>query len=328
MPYEDAITGWVITPDDDGFHEASDHPWETETFWVSWNLPERKMGGWFYNQVLANQGDGGICNGGAHVWDDSAEATVYRGHVQGVPMPAERDLRDIALPNGNTVQTREPLMKYHVTRHDGDAFTADLIFEGIMEPNPHPAGVAPFWRGRHFDQAMHVTGTVTLHGERLEIDCLSVRDRSWSPRPPPGWQRERRPDEPPPSPRPPRPRFTLGYIFGTASPQDAFLTYTLAYEDKNIDEVTTGYLIRDGVWAHIVSGHRSCLVDPENEWISHIEFEGTDTLGRTIEAVGEQLSIDSSHGAGNGLYRWRWDGVEGYGENQGGVAPIHARTHG
>ena len=32
------------------------------------------------------------------------------------------------------------------------AFTADLIFEGIMEPNPHPAGVPPFWRGRHFDR--------------------------------------------------------------------------------------------------------------------------------------------------------------------------------
>ena len=53
-----------------------------------------------------------------------------------------------------------------------------------MEPNPHPAGMSPFWKGRHFDQAMHVTGEVILNGERIPIDCFQVRDRSWSPRPP------------------------------------------------------------------------------------------------------------------------------------------------
>ena len=52
-----------------------------------------------------------------------------------------------------------------------------------MAPNLHPDGVVPFLKGAHFDQAGHVTGTMVLHGEEIPIDCYSVRDRSWGPRP-------------------------------------------------------------------------------------------------------------------------------------------------
>ncbi len=89
------------------------------------------------------------------------------------------------------------------------------------------------------------------------------------------------------------------------------------------DFVNSGYLVRDGVWAHIVSGERRCLVDPDKGWIWRIEFEGRDTLGRTIEAVGEQVS---NHGQSTGLFLWTWNGVEGWGENQGGIAPSYPRV--
>ena len=52
-----------------------------------------------------------------------------------------------------------------------------------MRPNLHPDGVVPFLKGAHFDQAGHVTGTMVLQGEEIPIDCYSVRDRSWGPRP-------------------------------------------------------------------------------------------------------------------------------------------------
>ena len=93
------------------------------------------------------------------------------------------DLRDVALPNGNHIQMIEPLTSYRVRYADRGRFEADLRFDGIMAPNSHPIGVAPFWRGRHFDQPMHVTGTIVLHGEEIAVDSLSVRDRSWGPRP-------------------------------------------------------------------------------------------------------------------------------------------------
>ena len=34
----------------------------------------------------------------------------------------------------------------------------------------------------HLDQFGHVTGELWLHGERLGVDCIEMRDRTWSPR--------------------------------------------------------------------------------------------------------------------------------------------------
>jgi hypothetical protein len=317
LPYTDDITGWVITPEDDNFHPYTSHPWETETFWTSWNHPERQMGGWFYNQVQANQGENGICNGGAFVWDRAHDGgRIYDNSVHGVPLPeGPRDLRDIALPNGNTIKMLEPLKKYRMTAFDEGKFEADLIFDAVMEPNPHPAGCPPFWKGRHWDQAMHVTGEVVLFGDKLDIDCISVRDRSWSPRPPAGY---RRPVEPGEAPRQSRPKQTSrGYIFGTASGQDAFLAYTAATEPEELERVMTGYLIRDGIWAHMVDGTRTGYAHSGNDRTWRIEFEGTDTLGRTVRAEGEEIA--------GMLFYWKWDGAEGYGEDQSGSPPWFPR---
>ena len=340
----DELTGWEIVPEDDGFHndtEGSDHPWWTETFWTSFNVPERKMGGWFYNSVQPNQGEHGVCSGGAWVWDDSDAPALYERRETGLTLPAgSLDLRDIALPNGNRIRAVEPLKKYELSYSDPGKFEAELTFEGIMEPNPHPAGCAPFWKGRHWDQAMHVSGEICLGGERIPIDCLSVRDRSWSPRRPrdaagandaSGGKKSQQK----PSPvakveisditRPLRKPFNIGYIFGTASVQDAFLVYTVLIkgEEHRGDFTNTGYLIRDGVWAHLVEGQRRCLVDPDTGWIWRIEYEGVDTLGRTLHLAGEQVS---NHGTATGLFYWKWDGAEGWGENQGGIAPTYPRV--
>jgi hypothetical protein len=106
-----------LRADDDNFHAYSSHPYETETFWVSFHQPERKPGGWFYNQVLFNQG---ICNGGAWVWDGSPSGALYRVSQQALPLvdKDDLDLRDIELPNGNRIEMLEPLTKYRVRRSD------------------------------------------------------------------------------------------------------------------------------------------------------------------------------------------------------------------
>ncbi len=153
-----------ITPDDDQWHDHSQHWWETETTWWSFNVPERKMGGWLYTQVLAVQG---TCNGGAWVWDDSEAGALYEVRHQGLPFPDRGDLRHATFPNGNTVEVLEPLMKYRTTYSDPGRFEADLVHEGIMPPHSHPVGAWPFWATRHFDQPMHVTGTIVLAGEEI-----------------------------------------------------------------------------------------------------------------------------------------------------------------
>jgi hypothetical protein len=307
----------LVTAEDDRFHSASDHWWETETAWFSFNLPERRIGGWFYSQVLATQQ---VCNGGAWVWDDSSAPALYEANHRGLPIPALEtlDLRDVELPNGNHIQALEPLTTYRVHYSDPGAFEADLVFRAIMAPNSHPIGVAPFWKGRHFDQPMRVRGRIVLHGEELEIDCLSVRDRSWGPRPLGPDPRKRA--VPKPAVRPARPPEGVGYPFGSVSDRDAWLLYTRPTVAGGVpsDQLSTGFLLRDGLYGHLVSGSRRTWLDPETRWITRIELEATDEHGRILEASGELVSRHGAPGSpsGTGLFRWTWHGLEGWGEDQ------------
>ncbi len=310
----------TLTAEDDGLHPGTDHWWDTETAWFSFNIPERRIGGWFYNQVLATQG---VCNGGAWVWDDSPEEALYSARHQDLALPdLDRiDLRDVQLPNGNHLQVLESLMSYRVRYHDPGLFEADLRFDGIMAPNPHPIGVAPFWRGRHFDQPMHVTGTIVLGAEELAVDCLSVRDRSWGPRPMgPDPRRPQPPADVSHPAKPRRPPEGVGYPFATADEQNGWLLYTrpTVVDGAASDELSTGYLLRDGEYAHLVSGCRRIWLDPSSRWIRRIEIEAVDEHGRPLEAVGDLVS---HHGAdpvssGTGLFQWEWEGLTGWGEDQ------------
>ena len=89
---------------DDDFHdeELTDRWWETETMWFSWNIPERRLGGWAYCQARPNAN---LCNGGAWVWDADAAypwELLYRAEYSGLQLPprSERDVRDFEWPNG------------------------------------------------------------------------------------------------------------------------------------------------------------------------------------------------------------------------------------
>lgn len=308
----------VLTPDDDRLHTASDHWWETETAWFSFNIPERRIGGWFYNQILATQG---VCNGGAWVWDDSPAAALYEARHQGLPIDVSTvDLRNAMLPNGNHLQVLEPLQRYRVRYADPGAFEADLVFEGIMAPNSHPIGAPPFWRGRHFDQAMHVTGAIVLHGDRILVDCLSGRDRSWGPRPAGPDPRKPKVETPAAPKAAPRPPEGVGYPFAAANDREAWLLYTrpMTVDGAATDELSTGFLLRDGVHGHLVSGRRRTWLDPETKWITRMEIEAVDEHGRELEASGELVARHGEPGSssGTGLFRWTWDGLDGWGEDQ------------
>ena len=122
------------------------------------------------------------------MWDGSASypwELPYRAEYSGLQLPprAERDMRDFEWPNGVHVRALEPLQALCRDLLGPGALELELEFEAIMAPNPHPTGVVPFLKGAHFDQAGHVTGMMVLRGEEVPIDCFSVRDRSWGPRP-------------------------------------------------------------------------------------------------------------------------------------------------
>ncbi len=300
----------TFTPADDDFHDEvmTERWWESETNWFSWNVPERHMAGWVYNQARPNAR---LCNGGVWLWDDTASLAwdlPYHTHYAGLRLVdrAERDMRDFTWPTGVHVKALEPLTRYAIDYDDTPELEIHLEFDAIMEPNPHPIGVAPFVKGTHFDQAGHVTGEMVLRGERIAVDCYSVRDRSWGPRP--MGRPKRRAAETRREPG------GIGYSFGVAGPRDVWLAYSLPRLDG--DPLSCGFLLRDGKYAHVVYGNRSIDVDPDTGWPVSIAVEAIDDAGRTLTVSGEAASRHWRGHGGDTLFHWRWDGLDGWGEDQ------------
>ena len=250
----------------------------------------------------------GTSHGGCWIWDDTAHLpweVPYCTNYTAQRLPGEADLTDIRLPNGVAIKRIEPLKKYRLGYEDGERLHLDLTYEAVMAPRALRRAGSVFKQANHFDQFGRVTGEIVLHGERIAIDCLSMRDRSWGPR------AEHRPSK-------------NSYVTGIASPDDAFLAVT-RWEGAE-EKVAYGFMIRDGVTADLVSGTRRVVRDAREGWVTSITIEARDELGRDLVATGERLSgiiinrhtfIDS-----NGLIAWTINGHAGHGEDQD-MWPVH-----
>ena len=312
-----------LTAGDDNWHEPSPHWWETETNWWSFNVPECKLGGWLYTQSLGVQQ---TVNGGAWVWDDSDAGAVYERNHRGLPFPDRGDLRDVSFPNGVRVKMLEPLMKYRTTYSDPGRFECDLVHEGIIRPHSHPIGAWPFWATRHFDQPMHVTGAIVLLGKEIPVDCYSVRDRSWGPRPvgPTPEDKKLAPGTLSRPNKPPRARMphSVGYCFATQDEREGFVAFTDPWLGEDMgtpsDDLDTGYLLRDGEYAPLVEGFRTTTLASDTKFIETIHLEALDALGRELVADSTLVSRHGTAGpSGTGLFKWTWTGGRhGWGEDQ------------
>jgi hypothetical protein len=307
---EDEAAGGVrFGPADDGFHFStmSDAWWETETAWFSFHHPDRRLGGWLYVMVRPNIG---TVAGGAWVWDESAWLpweVLYSANYSALQLPAGADLRDVILPTGVSIRVVEPTRRYHLgfRDRDPDRLTVDLRFDGVMPPQPLMSVTSTFGSAHHFDQLGRVTGTVTVLGELISIDCLAMRDRTWG----------RRPED--------RPR-EAAYVTGAFADDHAFLAVTNGGEEDS--PVAYGFLRRAGRTARLTDGRRHVERHPEHGWVARVVVEGRDAEGRTLRVVGEPVSrvIINRHSFIdiNSLMRWDLDGVPGWGEDQD-MWPVH-----
>jgi hypothetical protein len=164
---------------------------------------------------------------------------------------------------------------------------------------PLRSGAPPYPKASHYDQTGRVTGTVVLDGERIEVDCWAMRDRSWGPRTERGYRR-------------------VGYTWA-ASPGLSLLTYT-SPEDGDRERVHSGYVRRDGQLGQITGGSRVVHRDPATGWLSGIDLEVVDELGRTTagraEAVSRLVLPGSTSLCTNTALRWTVDGADLHGEDQ------------
>jgi hypothetical protein len=285
---------------DDGFHPSPDgEPFWTETCWFSFFVPERRLSGSLYPLFRRNLG---ICSSGVHLWDDTASAAheiVYDRMLWHLPFP-EADLTDVTLASGLRYRCVEPGMRFELGYDDGGELAVDLTFECIAPP--HYLGTA------HLDQPGRVRGTLDLRGERITVDCLAIRDRTWSRRSDidvnVGGGSHRG-----------------GYSYAAASPSEAFQAITaLAGEDGDY-RVLGGFLLRDGEVADLVGGTRRVVErHGERGHPRRVTLALEDAKGRTLEAEGvghNAFAWQFTPGmfSWNCLTEWSWQAGSGWGED-------------
>ncbi|HLN17026.1 MAG TPA: hypothetical protein VK277_09790 [Acidimicrobiales bacterium] len=331
-----------FVPEDDTYHSPTDDPDWTETTWWSFNVPERRTGGWLHAAVRTNQG---TVTWRVFVWDpsgsDPARLAYYR-KVAEAPMAADADLRDITFPAGGfSVKMLEPLMDYHVAyADDGGNCRIELEHRSVLPPQRFTPGEPPMMQNPHLDQLGHVVGELTLGGERIPIDCYSVRDRTWGPRGGPHAV-STKPSGPPPVHRvtaPGGPRWReverergrgrIQYIFGHTDGATGFLGFVRPQDGDAAgwSPLNVGWLLRDGRLARLdkTKSRMRNDRDPATGWSSHMAVELVDVGGRQMEAEGVAVSWMTERGAGaNALMRWEYDGLVGWGEDQDGWSPEH-----
>jgi hypothetical protein len=330
-------------PDDDTFHPGpDDNPYWAETTWWSFNVPERRLGGWLHAQFNTNRG---TVTWRVYVWDPSGahpdQVRYYRTENE-VPLEdPEPDLRDITVPGGGfSVRMLRPLHDYRIDYADSATdFAVHLQFNAVHPPRRFTPGEPPFMEHTHLDQLGHVTGELLLGGERIAIDCYSVRDRSWAPRggPAPSAPNKPRSDggrvRHPGGPRwrqieRERGRGRIQYIFGHAGPDLGFLAFVRVADGdaEGWSPLNHGWLLADGRFerldktASVMKNWR----DPTTGWSDHMEVRLTDLTGRTLRAEGQAVSHITERGAGaTALMRWDFDDRIGWGEDQDIWHPRH-----
>jgi hypothetical protein len=324
----------AFRPEDDTYHQLSDDPYETETNWWSFNIPERKMACWIHTPYYQNRK---TVTYRIFVWDDNGiepSRLAYFRQVDEAPMPDNPDMRDITYPkNGYSLKMLEPGMKYHLTYSDPERnFALDFVHTGVHAPHRFRPGEPPFMQTPHYDQLGHVVGTMTLRGEKIAIDGVGVRDRTWGPRGGPytaspkvypdhasrvkypggpAWRQIERE----------RGRGRIDYIYGHSKDfQTGFLGFVRMQEADATGwaPMNVGWLLKDGKFGDIDKTRSKMLNfrDPVGGWNSHMQVQLVDELGRSMEAEGFSVARMSMGGGFNQLMRWEFDGKTGWGEDQ------------
>jgi hypothetical protein len=325
-----------FVPEDDTYHRPTlDDPYWVETTWWSLNIPERRIGMWLHAGYHSHRGE---VTWRVFAWDPSGAdrgRMLYYRKCDDVPMPADPDLRDITFPAGGfSVKMLKPLMDYRVGFLDEAAeFGVEFEHRSVHPPQRFTPGEAPAMHNPHLDQLGHITGELTLRGERIPIDCYSVRDRTWGPRggrhsasqkadyvrgdyrvANPGGVRWREIERE-------RGRGRIEYIFGHTDGQTGFLSFVRP-QDGDADgwsPLNVGWLLKDGEFQRLdkTRSRMRNYRDPATGWSAHMEVDLVDRTGRTMQAEGFSVAHMCEDQTGsNALMRWEYDGKVGWGEDQ------------
>lgn len=258
--------------DDFSTKAPADDPFWNESAWFSLSVPERHIHGFVYYFFRPNIN---MLVGGPALWDESGAYSWNCLHYdwpyfQAIPEGATKF--GFTAPNSLKVELLEPLTRYKLD-YDRLGVKLDLTWTATSKPADTCAmeeaatGASPKNR-LHLEQCGRMTGTITLHGEEIPVDCFSLRDASHGSRNMVNVVKG-------------------SYFWGIASETSAF--HAMVIGDGAEQKVTGGFLMRDGEMAALVGGKRHILREGPHTPAEFL-FDCEDTLGRTLSVRGHSSS--------------------------------------
>ena len=190
--------------------------------------------------------------------------------------PGSPDLRDLHLANGFHLECLEPLTTYRI-RHRTEQIDVDITFRALMEPNPV---AAPRVAG-HVRRPRRATRSGAGPGPPPrpwhDVDCGSVRDRSWGP-------------------RTMRPGMRIGNAHGTSVDGWAFFAYV--NPDARRTRADHRRLLADRRAGRSHGRRASARTVLDGDFPAAVVIDATDALGRHLQVRGEcrnRQAVDAGH---------------------------------
>lgn len=181
-------------------------PHTIHTHYFGFSIPSAEIGAFLY---LRYQPAFPLCQGGVAIFRGTDNISVldidHLDYEITMPWP-EINANTITTANGLRIEFVEPGRIARVSYASRDGQTTFDVTQTAVTPLLARGYVMPGEQDHHNDpgrspggseQFMHCVGELVLHGERHDIDCYAVRDRSWRqirketqggvPSPPVGW---------------------------------------------------------------------------------------------------------------------------------------------
>ena len=258
----------------DCLHPAvDDSQYWTETLWLGFTIAEAKVSGVVNLIIRSNVG---VASLGVHVWDDGTAKEGGMLYSQVMPHePIPSDLRAFSFGDWFSYRCTQPLSTYEVSYDDKVELKLALRYEGLSEPvlrshgEPVPTG---------YTQGCHVTGTVTLNGDVLDVDCYEFRASSFHNRP--DFRTK------------PRPENEDQILGGTDTyGYSKLMSFQMGtHGNSHTTEANGGYLIRDGEMSPLASGTRTVARRSPDGNVQEIIIDLVDEAGREEHLVGSVLN--------------------------------------
>jgi hypothetical protein len=299
----------MLGPDDDRLHTPmSDDPWWTETAWFGFAVPERGLCGSIYQIYRTNQG---VMSTAVYVWEPGREQLdelPYYRTIWHLPIPDGAHPCDNSLPSGLSVSTVEPMRSYRLRYDDRAELRFDLTFAAVIDAQPFHVSNGM----GHLDQLGRVTGELELHGDLLHVDCIEMRDRSWTPR------------------RETTSRTRRGYAYAaTDGGSRGFFVATSVPPGGGDDDAVGGWILGDGAVTPIDRGRREVARDERCRPVGvTLELTAGATTERWQADVRSRLALPTTpYFAWMSLAAWtRSDGTTAWGEDHDSWSPARWRA--